>query len=414
MEMFAEDAGSMQETDGSVTSPAGWRAATAACGLRDGPGADLALVVSGRDCTAAGLFTRNLVAAAPVEVDRELLQSNADRVRAVVINAGIANACTGEQGLAVARGTQSAAAAELGCQPHQVLVMSTGVIGAQLDLAKVSAGLEAAAASLSATSGAAAAEAIMTTDRRPKQRAVRVGDPAGSYTVGGIAKGAGMIHPDMATMLTLLTTDADVDAPRLQELLAAAVDRSFHRISIDGDTSTNDTVLLLANGASGVRPSTEAGGSFARALDWICGELALEIVRDGEGASRQLELWISGAVSEEEALLAARAIATSPLVKTALAGGDPNWGRVVAAAGRSGAQLDPGRLALWVGSADLAQTQLVEKGAAVAGAEGAAAAAFQSDQLTLRLDLGVGEAETCFWTTDLTHDYVSINAEYHT
>jgi glutamate N-acetyltransferase/amino-acid N-acetyltransferase len=292
--------------------------------------------------------------------------------------------------------------------------MSTGLIGAQLDMDKVTKGIATASRDLSPESGPEAARAIMTTDTRPKHCAVSVEGRTGRYSIGGIAKGAGMIHPDMATMLALITTDADVEPSLLQSLLAGAADRSFHRISVDGDTSTNDTVLLLANGSSGVPVEADGSELFAQALRWVCRELAMAIVRDGEGASRLLELHITGARSEEEALLAARAIATSPLVKTAVAGGDPNWGRIIAAAGRSGAQLDAGRLRLWVGPGDSPDTLIVDEGTEVSAGLKAAGRAFKGDELSIRLDLAVGEAETRFWTTDLTHEYVSINAEYHT
>lgn len=400
--------------DGSVTSPAGWRAGVTACGLRDGPGPDLTLVTSSAECSAAGLFTRNVVAAAPVQVDRSLLQANPAQLRAVVINAGVANACTGEQGLLAVKETQAAAAAALACLPDQVLVMSTGVIGTQLDLERVRSGIRHMAGGLSRAKGVDAAHAIMTTDTYAKHLSVHVEDAAGDYTIGAIAKGAGMIHPDMATMLALITTDAAVEASQLNDLLARAVESSFHRISVDGDTSTNDTVLLLANGRSGVQPDTSHKGAFARALGRICHELAMAIVRDGEGATRFVQLHISGARSQDDALAAARAIATSPLVKTALAGGDPNWGRILAAAGRSGARLDPVRLTLRVIADDSRQVTLVRDGTEVEGARQQAAALFQAAELCLRLDLGIGHAETRFWTTDLTHDYVTINADYHT
>lgn len=399
--------------DGSVTTPTGWAAGTAACGLRSGSADDLALVVADRACTAAGVFTKNRVAAAPVEASRKTLESDSQHIRAVVINAGVANACTGSPGLAAARDTQEAAADAIGCRPGQILVMSTGLIGAVLDIRKVRRGIVSASSQLSGARGVDAAQAIMTTDKVPKYCSVQVHDAAGSYSLGGVAKGAGMIHPNMATMLALITTDAQVPSDTLQAFLATAVDRSFHRISVDGDTSTNDTVLLLANGASGVQ--VDWGSElFRRALQWICQELALAIVSDGEGASRLIQLHITGARSEGEALQAARSIATSPLVKTAVAGGDPNWGRILAAAGRSGAQLDPERLRLWVGSGPSANALLVRDSVQVSEGLEAAKRAFSEDELYIRLDLCVGEAQTTFWTTDLTHEYVSINAEYHT
>jgi glutamate N-acetyltransferase/amino-acid N-acetyltransferase len=310
---------------------------------------------------------------------------------------------------------QRLAAASLSCDPDQVLVLSTGVIGMQLDLEKLELGIGQSAAGLSTENGLAAAEAIMTTDTRPKQLAVSVELPGGAVTIGGMAKGSGMIHPDMATMLAVLTTDAKVSTQVLQRLLGAAVDRSFNRISVDGDTSTNDSVLFLANGASGVEVEEEdALARFTEALDRICQTLAQEIVRDGEGASKFVTLIVSGAPDESAALKIAKTIATSPLVKTALAGEDPNWGRVLAAAGRAGIELDPIRLSLWIGKAHDGELQLVQAGEA-AGWDPASAASILADpEITMRLDLGLGEASATVWTCDLTHEYISINANYHT
>ncbi len=395
--------------------PAGFRAGAAACGLKESGDLDLMLLASDRPCAGAGVFTRNRVVAAPVVVDRETLAANPTDLRAVVANAGVANACTGPSGLEAARAMQRLAAEALGCRPEQVLVLSTGVIGVPLDLAKVAAGVQQAAYRLSPEGGAQAARAILTTDTRPKHRALRLDLPGGTVTLGGMAKGAGMIHPDMATMLAVLTTDAAAPPALLDDLLRAAVERSFNRITVDGDTSTNDTVLLLANGASGL--SLEDGAAraaFAEALEALCLYLAHEIVRDGEGASRFVTLRVTGAPDEAAALQVARAIATSPLVKTALAGGDPNWGRVLAAAGRSGVPLDPARLALWAGLEGEPPLQLVEAGARSAYEESQAARVFAAPELTLRLDLGLGAAEATVWTCDLTHEYVTINAEYRT
>lgn len=399
---------------GSVTTPLGWQAGVAACRLRDGPEADLALIVSDGECSAAGVFTRNRVPAAPVQIDRGLLASDPTGLRAVVVNAGVANACTGEAGLTVARRTQDLAAERIGCKPDGVLLMSTGLIGASLNAEKMERGIEVASNALSETGGLEAARAIMTTDTRPKHRAIRGGEPRGSWAVGGIAKGAGMIHPDMATMLALVTTDVAAEPAELQTMLASAVEASFHRISVDGDTSTNDTVLLLANGASGRTLADIGRERFQRALRWLCRELAFEIVRDGEGATKLVRLQITGARDEGEALQAARTIATSPLVKTALAGGDPNWGRIVAAAGRSGVDLDPDALAMWVSAGEGDVVALVHEGRGVPNAQEAASVALRAAEVTLRLDLGVASGEVEFWTTDLTHDYVTINAEYHT
>lgn len=375
----------------------------------------MALVVSQQECTGAGVFTRNQLPAAPVILDRETLQQNSDHLRGVVLNSGVANACTGPAGVEAAREMQRLAAASINCDPNQVLVLSTGVIGMQLDLAKLELGISQSAAGLSPENGLAAAEAIMTTDTRPKQLAVSVELPEGSVMIGGMAKGSGMIHPDMATMLAVLTTDAKVAPPVLQRLLGAAVEQSFNRISVDGDTSTNDSVLLLANGASGVELEDEiAVARFAEGLELVCRTLAQEIVRDGEGASKFVTLSVVGAADEASALKVAETIATSPLVKTALAGEDPNWGRVLAAAGRAGIELDPGRLSLWIGSASEDELQLVQAGEAADWDPASAATILADPEITMRLDLGLGQASATVWTCDLTHDYISINANYRT
>ena len=401
--------------DRGVTAPQGFRAAASACGLKPSGAPDLALVVSQHECTGAGVFTRNQLPAAPVILDRETLQQNSDRLRGVVVNSGVANACTGSAGVEAAQEMQRLAAASINCNPNQVLVLSTGVIGMQLDLEKLELGIGHSAAGLSSENGLAAAEAIMTTDTRPKQLAMSVELPGGTVTIGGMAKGSGMIHPDMATMLAVLTTDAKVSGPVLQRLLGPAVERSFNRISVDGDTSTNDSALLLANGASGVEVEDEiAVARLEQALDIVCQTLAQEIVRDGEGASKFVTLSVVGAADEATALKVAKTVATSPLVKTALAGEDPNWGRVLAAAGRAGIELDPSRLALWISSASDGELQLVQAGEAASWDPASAAMILADPEITMRLDLGLGEATATVWTCDLTHDYISINADYRT
>ncbi len=401
--------------DGGVTSPQGFEAAASACGLKPSGAPDLALLVSQRECSGAGVFTRNRLPAAPVILDRETLQKNSDRLRGVVTNSGVANACTGPDGLEAAREMQRLTAEGLSCNPDQVLVLSTGVIGVQLDMAKLKVGIRRSVARLSKQNGSAAAEAIMTTDTHPKQVTLSVELPGGTVTIGGMAKGAGMIHPDMATLLAVLTSDAKVAAPVLQRLLQGAVNRSFNRISVDGDTSTNDSVLLLANGASGVQVESEVAlARFTVALDRVCLTLAQEIVRDGEGASRFLTLSVEGAPDEEAAVRVAKTIATSLLVKTALAGGDPNWGRVLAAAGRAGLEIDPSRLALWIGSERAGELQLVQAGEAAGWEEADAKTILAEAEITMRLDLGQGEASATVWTCDLTHEYVSINTDYRT
>ena len=401
--------------DGGVTTPRGFRAAAVAAGIKQSGMPDLVLVTSDRDCTAAGVFTRNRVAAAPVLVDRETLAANDSAVRGVVINAGNANACTGEPGLSNAREMQRSAAGVLSGRPEQYLVMSTGVIGVPLPMERVRAGILTAAPLLSAANDRAAAEGIMTTDTRPKHLAVEVELPDGKVTLGGMAKGAGMIHPDMATLLGLLTTDAAVPAADLAAILREAAGHTFNAISIDGDTSTNDTILLLANGASGVAVSDKASRAlFAAALNELCHALAMMVVGDGEGVTRVVTLRVTGARTENDARRVANTIATSPLVKTAFAGGDPNWGRIMMATGRSGVELDQRRLALWIGADGKPALQIVRDGTPTDFAEADAAAVFALPAFTVHVDLGDGSAEAVMWTTDLTHDYVTINADYRT
>ncbi len=401
--------------DGSITSPHGFSAASSACGLKETGAPDLALLLSDRESSCAGVFTRNQVVAAPVILDRETLAFDSAQLRGVVANAGTANACTGPAGMQAARATQRMAAEAFGCKPAQVLVLSTGLIGVQLDLDKIESGIHQAALTLSPENGPSAAQAIMTTDTIKKHNAVSVHLPGGDITIGGMAKGSGMIHPDMATMLGVLTTDAAIEPELLAELLSEVVDRSFNRISVDGDTSTNDSVLLLANGASEVLVKDAASrAAFTEGLDWICLDLAHSIVRDGEGASKFVTLQITGAREESEALRIGRTIATSPLVKTALAGSDPNWGRILGASGRAGVDLDPKHLGLWIGRGEDIELQLVQDGAPLPYSEAKAAEVFRSPEIIVRLDLGLGEASVTIWTCDLTHEYVSINAEYHT
>ena len=401
--------------DGSVTSPQGFVAAAVAAGIKQSGRPDLVLVAADRDCAAAGVFTRNRVAAAPVLLDRATLAAGRAALRGVLINAGNANACTGEPGLADAREMQRLAAAALGTRPEQLLVMSTGVIGVPLPMTRVAAGVAALAPLLSAGGGLAAAEAIMTTDTRPKRAAVVVDLPGGQVTIGGMAKGAGMIHPDMATLLGVLTTDAVVAPDVLDSSLREAVAASFNAISIDGDTSTNDSIVLFANGAVGVAVADdESRARFAAALTDLCVQLAQMIVRDGEGATRFVTLVVSGAASTVDARRVADTIATSPLVKTAFAGGDPNWGRIVMAAGRSGAALDPARLALSVIAPGAPPLLLVRGGTPTGYAEADAAAVFAQPEFTVHLDLGLGDGAATLWTTDLSHEYVSINADYRT
>lgn len=408
--------------EGTVTSPAGFEAAAVRCGLKQSGNLDLVLVDGGGDCAAAGVFTQNLFAAAPVVVDKETLGRNKTAVSAIVINAGNANACTGQPGIVNARAMQTITAESLGCQPEQVLVLSTGVIGVPLPMEKVSAGIKTAAGQLSRENGLLAAQGMMTTDTYPKHLAVQVELPGGVVTIGGMAKGAGMIHPNMATMLGVLTTDAVVSADALQGMLETAVSASFNCISVDGDTSTNDTVLLLANGKSGVVVETaESHHLFQQALTFVCSELAKMIVRDGEGASKFVEIQVSGTTTQAEAHAIANTIATSPLVKTAFAGSDPNWGRILAAAGRAGVVFHTAQVNLWVGKMGHGLTRmntdllcLVNNGTPTDYQESVAAAVFALPEFVVKLEVGSGPGTVVVWTTDLTHEYVSINADYRT
>jgi glutamate N-acetyltransferase/amino-acid N-acetyltransferase len=398
---------------GSVTSPRGFTAAAVHVGLKADAAPDVALLVSATSCATAGVFTRNAVRAAPVLYDADLLSERPGRVRAVAMNARVANACTGPAGLEAARAMAQAAEHAAALPPRTALVLSTGVIGVPLPLALVTDGLRDAAGRLTPEGGVDAARAIMTTDTRPKHCAVRLETPNGAITVGGIAKGAGMIHPDLATLLAVLTTDAVAEPATLAPLLHRVADRSFNAISVDGDTSTNDTVLLLANGAAGIDPARDGAlwTQFEEAVQQVARTLALAIVEDGEGATKLLEIHIVGGASERAAREVGRAIARSTLVKTALYGADPNWGRVLAAAGAAGVPLSVDRLALEVAEGDGWLT-LASAGATAHPDPVRARAVFQQKTIRLRLDLGIGRAEAVVWTCDLTPDYVRINADY--
>jgi glutamate N-acetyltransferase/amino-acid N-acetyltransferase len=391
----------------SVTAPRGFRAAAVASGIK-AEGLDLALLVADRPSAAAGVFTRNRAQAAPVLVSREHLA--AGQARAVVINAGCANAATGEGGLRDARETARLVADAVECRPPEVVVASTGVIGVALPMAALRDGIPRAAAALAPDGGAIAARAIMTTDTRPKEVVVEF--PLGGQTarVGGMAKGAGMIAPNMATMLCVLTTDAGIASPLLASALREAVGESLNRITVDGDTSTNDMAVVLASGALSAPPITGAGRDYDAlrdALTQATRDLAEKIVRDGEGASRFAEVRVEGAASPPDADRIARTIAESPLVKTALHGGDPNWGRILAAVGRSGIAVDIDRVDIHLGPVWVA-----EGGRARAYDESDAHRAVTQDPVRIRVDLHAGKASGWMWTCDLTRAYVDINAHY--
>jgi glutamate N-acetyltransferase/amino-acid N-acetyltransferase len=392
----------------------GFSFAGVSCGIKPKTAAygdrilDLALIASDTPCVAAGVFTQNRFPAAPVLYDRDSLQAASTGYRALVINAGNANACTGVQGQGDAAAMAALAEDALSLPGGTALVMSTGVIGVTLPMDKVQEGITAAAAALEPGPDAvlAAASAIMTTDTVPKTAFRRAGQAA----LLGIAKGAAMIHPNMATMLAAIITDAALDPEMLQPTLRRAADLSFNAITVDGDTSTNDTVLVLANGLAGpVDPM-----AFEAALVEVCVDLAQQIVRDAEGASKFITVRVTGAPGVAAARQVAQTIATSPLVKTAIYGGDPNWGRVLAAAGRSGVELDPSQVALWFAPADGPACQVVAAGTPLPYDEVEAARILAGAELDIHLDLGMGEAEATLWTSDLTHDYVSLNANYRT
>lgn len=399
--------------DGHVTSPRGWQAAVAACGIKYAHRDDLALVVSDVPATAAAVFTTNAVKAAPVLYDMALMAQGGE-LRAVVINAGNANACTGTDGDAAAVAMARAVEAALGLPTNSVFVMSTGTIGVPMPVEKIVRGIDEAAHRISPDHGPAAARAIMTTDTRPKHCAVTVALPDGhTITIGGMAKGAGMIHPNMATMLAVVTTDAAVPRAVLDTAMRQVLEVSFNSITIDGDTSTNDTLLVMANGMSGAPPITDltspAGTAFLAGLTAVCQYLAHAIVRDGEGATRFVTITVRGARSHAEAKQAAIAIARSPLVKTALFGADPNWGRVLCAIGYSGATVDPNRVVLYFGG-----MRVLENGLPLPFDERAAHTLLDVPEVTIEADLKLGEGEATVWTCDFSYDYVRINAEYRT
>ncbi len=394
---------------GAVTAPAGFRAAGVACGIKKS-GLDLALIVSDRDASAAAVFTTNRAQAAPVLVSKAQLASSAGRARAVVINSGCANACTGEEGLETARAMAVETARRAACAPEQVLVASTGVIGVALDRAAVTSGIASASAALGRDGGPAAARAIMTTDPFPKEAALEVATASGTFRIGGIAKGSGMIEPLMATMLGVVTTDAAVAPALLQRALTSAVDVTFNAITVDGECSTNDCVFALANGASGVTMSEGELPLFTEALRRVCETLAVGIVRGGEGATKLVTVNVTGAASDAEARRAARAIANSPLVKTAIHGADPNWGRLVAVAGRAGVDFRLERSVVRIGD-----VELFVHGRPYDERAPEASRHLQGTDVAVTVDLGTGGRGTArMWTCDLSADYVRINAEYRT
>ena len=398
----------LQEMEGGVTAPRGLQAAGVTAGVK-ARGKDLALIYSPARAAAAGVFTTNRVKAAPVLLTRSRLARG--EAHAVVVNSGNANACTGPEGYRDAVAMAELAAAELGVPPHAVLVASTGIIGQRLPMERLARGIKRAAKNLSPQGGADAARAIMTTDTRPKQLAVEFQLKGRPVRVGAMAKGAGMIGPHLATMLAVITTDALVPAPLLGQCLGQAVEHSFNCITVEGDTSPNDMVLLLANGQAEAGEISPRRGlrRFQQALDHVCRGLARAIAADGEGATKLISLTVKGAASFPQARQVALTVANSPLVKTAIFGGDPNWGRVLAAAGRAGVRLKPELLELWIGPA-----QVVKAGQATNRDCRRAARALAGPRVDLTLDLNQGNQQATVWTCDLTYGYIELNAEYHT
>ena len=411
--MYSEAA--MSETleviaGGGVTSARGFIAGAVPARMRlDWDKPDVALLYSEAPCTAAGVFTQCKVVAAPVVITRKHLA--AGTAQAIVANSGCANAATGEQGLADAVAMAQLAGARLGLDGHEIVVASTGVIGTFLPMDRMRKAIEAAEPS--AEGGPAFAQGIMTTDTRPKQSAVRFGP----YKLGGACKGAGMIHPNMATMLAFITTDAPVAAPFLSRALKEAVDVSFNMIDVDSDTSTNDMVVVLANGLAGGDEISEGHAlapTFASALAHVCTNLARQIVADAEGGTKVIEATVAGAASAQDARLAAREVVRSLAVKTAVYGHDPNWGRVLAAVGNSGCRMEEAKTALWLVDAAGEQLCLLKDGSPQPLEPGQAKRYFEAKEVRFRVDLGLGEHGAVAWGSDLTEEYVRLNSLYTT
>ena len=401
--------------EGGVTAAKGFMAASTAAGIKYKNRQDMAMIYSKEPCKSAGTFTTNLVKAAPVKWDKNQVTSGAD-AQAVIINAGIANACTGEEGMGYCAQTAKAAAETLGVAEDGVLVASTGVIGMQLPIDKIAAGVKAMVPLLgdSLEKGTEASKAIMTTDTKNKQVAVQIDMNGTTVTIGGMCKGSGMIHPNMCTMLAFVTTDAVITKEALQKALSEDVVDTYNMISVDGDTSTNDTALVLANGMAEnpvIEYGTEDYQTFKAALHEINEYLAKQIAGDGEGATALFEVKVKGAESVEAAKVLAKSIACSNLTKTAIAGHDANWGRIVCAMGYSGAQFDPEKVDLFFES-KAGKIQIAEDGVALDFSEEKATEILSQPEVTAIADVKMGDAEATAWGCDLTHGYIEINADY--
>jgi glutamate N-acetyltransferase/amino-acid N-acetyltransferase len=391
-------------TSGTVTSPQGFLAGAVKASIKSQEKLDLAILCSEKPCVAAGVFTTNAIKAAPVILSQKHLKNRS--AQAIVVNSGCANACTGDSGMADAVEMARSVAEKVGLSPEDVLVASTGVIGVPLPMDRVRAGIRKVA--LTKEGGHELARAMMTTDTFPKEMAIFVESKLGGFTIGGVAKGAGMIHPDMATMLCFLTTDAAVDARFLQSALQKAVDVSFNMITIDGDTSPSDAVVILANDLAQTETINKGNGElFQKALDEVCFHLAKCVARDGEGATKLIEVAVEGAVNEAQARLAARTIASSPLFKAAVHGNDPNWGRIVAALGRSGAKVNENQLDVY-----LNDVCVMKQGSPVPFGKQELSTSLAGKEVSVRLYLNLGEGKATAWGCDLSEEYVTINSAY--
>lgn len=405
----------MKAIEGGVTAAKGYKAAGTSAGIKKNGTMDMALIVSEVPCVAAGTFTTNVVKAAPVKWDQDIVY-NHPYAQAIVCNSGVANACTGAEGYGYCKQTAEAAAKILGIAADSVLVASTGVIGQQIPIDKITAGVEKLAPMVLSTleGGTLAAQAIMTTDTVKKEVAVTVGIGGKEVTIGGCCKGSGMIHPNMCTMLGFVTTDIDITKELLQKALSASIRDTFNMVSVDGDTSTNDTVLLLANGMAGNEKITEENDDYRKfcdALNEVNTWLAKAIAGDGEGATALFEVKVVGAESKEQAVTLAKSVVTSNLTKAAIYGHDANWGRILCAMGYSGAQFDPEKVDLFFES-EAGKLQIIENGVACDYSEEEATRILSEPAVTALADIKMGDATATAWGCDLTYEYVKINADY--
>lgn len=405
----------MKQIAGGVTAAKGFEAASTAAKIKYQDRTDMALIYSSVPCVAAGTFTTNVVKAAPVKWDRAIVEQDIP-VQAVIVNSGIANACTGAEGMGYCKETAKAAAKALGIPEEGVLLGSTGVIGKQLPMERVAAGVEALAKEKGSSlkQGTEAAKAIMTTDTKEKELAVTIDVNGVTVTIGGMAKGSGMIHPNMCTMLAFLTTDAVIGKETLQQVLSADIQDTYNMISVDGDTSTNDTVLFLANGQAGneeIVAGSESYRAFVEAVHTVNEYLAKQIAGDGEGATALFEAKAVGCESKEQAKILAKSIVCSNLTKTAIAGHDANWGRILCAMGYSGAQFDPEKVDLYFESS-AGSIQIIQQGTAVDYREEEATKILSRPEVTAIANIHMGTCEAAAWGCDLTHEYIAINADY--